>query len=330
MMSCLRCSPCHILDVATSYNTIFMNEYSVEAAMYAAGLTIEATRAVMESSSSNRSTAAKSSAASAVCVVRPPGHHSECGRAMGFGIFNSVAAAAADALAGGGAASFAAGAAAGASGGAAPRAPAERVLIVDWDIHHGNGTQEIFADDKRVLYFSAHSLYAFPAYSSGDLDVSLQSPGYTGGAGAKGYSVNCAWGAGANSFAEGYGDCEYLRMMDELLMPIARSFDPSLVIVSAGFDSAAGDEMEFLVTPSGYARMLRRLKRLAGGRVVVVLEGGYNIPAVSRGLHACVAELLAVCGVVEGEEEAAQVQEQALADIRLAVEAQKPYWPGLV
>ena len=89
-------------------------------------------------------------------------------------------------------------------------------------------------------------------------------------------------------------------------MPIARSFDPSLVIVSAGFDSAAGDEMEFLVTPSGYARMLRRLKRLAGGRVVVVLEGGYNIPAVSRGLHACVAELLAVCGVVEGEEEAAQ------------------------
>eukprot|EP00946_MAST-07B_sp_MAST-7B-sp1_P001067 g1067.t1 len=305
MMSCLRCSPCHILNVATSFNTIFMNEYSVDAALYAAGLTIEATRAVMESAS-----------ASSVCLVRPPGHHSECGRAMGFGIFNSVAVAAADALAGGGS-----------DGGANA---AERVLIVDWDIHHGNGTQEIFANDRRVLYFSAHSLYAFPAYASGELDISLQSPDYTGGEEAKGYSVNCAWGSGTNSFAEGYGDREYLHMMDELLMPIARSFDPSLVIVSAGFDSGAGDEMNFTVTPSGYARMIRRLKQLAGGNVVVVLEGGYNIPAVSRGLHACVAELLGVCEVGEEPEgEAESAAPSALADIQMAMEAQKPFWPCL-
>ena len=264
MLSCLPssnmtlCQPCHLLDVATSFNTIFMNEHSVDAALFAAGLTIEATRAVL-----GTAPLPPQSPASAVCVVRPPGHHSECGCAMGFGIFNSVAIATADTLEN-------------------PDNGINRILIVDWDIHHGNGTQEIFANDKRVLYMSAHALYSFPAFiqresSSSDTEgtkgsggeqqqqLALQSPSYVGGKDAQGFSVNCAWEQ------SGYGDCEYMCMMDHLIMPIATEFAPQLVFVSAGFDSAAGDEEGYRVTPTGYARMIRKLKTLADGKIVVVL-----------------------------------------------------------
>merc|ERR1719311_1592852 len=118
-----------------------MNQHSVDAALFAAGSAVEATRAVISGA-----------VGSAVCVVRPPGHHSECGCAMGFGIFNSVAVAAADAV---------------------QRAGLERVLVVDWDIHHGNGIQEIFAGDSRVRYFSAHGMYIFPAFAR-DTSMELQ------------------------------------------------------------------------------------------------------------------------------------------------------------
>eukprot|EP00756_Hemistasia_phaeocysticola_P051685 Hpha_TRINITY_DN26858_c0_g1::TRINITY_DN26858_c0_g1_i1::g.17312::m.17312/K11407/HDAC6; histone deacetylase 6 len=137
------CSKSEVLRVASSCNTVFMNEHSVRAATFAVGSCIAATEAVLGPDPVD----------AAVCVVRPPGHHSDSQCAMGFGLFNSVAAAAGAGLAKG----------------------LTRVLVVDLDIHHGNGTQSIFQDDPRVLYISAHSLYAYPAFAA-DGQLELQSP----------------------------------------------------------------------------------------------------------------------------------------------------------
>lgn len=209
-----------ILEASTAFNTVFMNQHSVDAARFAAGSTIEAVKSVATGKTS-----------AAVCVVRPPGHHAECGCAMGFGIFNSVAVAAAHAVA------------AVAEGGLGLK----RVLVVDWDIHHGNGTQEIFAEDERVLYFSAHGYYRYPAFSTDGWEQQA-GPGFVGGAtaaAAAGKTVNCAW------TGEGYGDAEYLALWKRVLMPVAREFAPELVIISAGFDSAAGDEEGYQVSATG-------------------------------------------------------------------------------
>lgn len=291
MMMCQQCDALQLLRISTAFNTVFMNHHSIDAALYAAGSTIEATQAVI-----------KGELDSALCIVRPPGHHSECGCAMGFGIFNSVAAAAASALNEG----------------------LDKILVVDWDIHHGNGTQEIFANDRRVLYFSAHGLYTFPAFAR-DGQMEVQSSSYVGEEpNGKGFSCNCAW------TDQGYGDNEYMSVWERLLMPIAREYQPQLVLVSAGFDSAAGDEEGYQVTPAGYAVLLSKLQELAGGRVVVVLEGGYNIPAISHGLHACAAALLGVVDVSADSRTAAVTPKaQATADIDAALAAQRPYWKCL-
>lgn len=302
-----------ILNVSTAFNTVFMNEHSVNAALFAAGGSIEAATRVVAGD-----------VQSAVCIVRPPGHHSECGCAMGFGLFNSVACAASHATApiddGG--------------------LGLERVLIVDWDIHHGNGTQSIFAEDESVLYFSVHSLHRYPAFTTDNWEEHM-GPSFVGGGtadgthnAAAGKSVNCAWSG------EGYGDGEYRLLWERLLLPIAREFSPQLVIVSAGFDSAAGDEEGFQVTPRGYAHLIDELQQLAGGRVVVVLEGGYNIPAIANGLHACVAALSGAFTEAKGDDdgEAHRQQERqgdpppqasAVADIDRTIDAQRPYWSCL-
>ena len=174
----------------------------------------------------------------ATCVVRPPGHHSECGCTLGFGLVNSVAMAAQFALTSG---------------------RAERVLIVDWDIHHGNGTQEIFASSPNCLYFSAHELQNFPAFApnpGGRDRFELASPAYVGDGEGTGFTCNVAW------MEDRYGDAEYALMANRLLIPIAKAFKPELILISAGFDSAAGDECGFEVTPAGYAYLTRASKSL--------------------------------------------------------------------
>ena len=239
---------------------------------------------------------------------------------MGFGIFNSVAVAAAHAVTP-------------ADGGGLGL---QRVLIVDWDIHHGNGTQQIFAEDDRVLYFSVHGLYRYPAFVKEDWERH-SGPTYVGGARAQGRTINVAW------TGEGYGDAEYAALWERLLMPVAREFEPELVIISAGFDSAAGDEEGYQCTPVGYAYLTSELQKLASGRIVVVLEGGYNIPAISYGFHACVAALagLGAAGDGEGEVDTCSSSNpwqrsgfgdgnaQAIEDIELSIAAQRPYWSCL-
>ena len=245
---------------------------------------------------------------SAVCIVRPPGHHSECGCVMGFGLFNSVACAASHATASVD------------EGGLG----LERVLIVDWDIHHGNGTQAIFAEDESVVYFSVHSLNRYPAYVSDDWEATM-GPSFVRGAaeGSRGRSVNCGWSG------EGYGDAEYRLLWERLLLPVANEFDPQLVIVSAGFDCAAGDEEGFEVTPRGFAHLIESLQQLADGRVIVVLEGGYNIPAIATGLNACVAVLSGAFAKDDEAEAQEQPQAPAIEDIERAIDAQRPYWSCL-
>ena len=228
---------------------------------------------------------------------------------MGFCLANSVAVAAGAALAEG----------------------LQRILIVDWDIHAGNGTAAAFAQDPRVLVFSLHAeeAYPFPARP-----MAAHGARAVGEGAGRGYTANVAWGRPGGAVGEEVGDAEYAHAFDALLLPLARAFDPQLVLVSAGFDSAAGDEMGFGVTPAGYAALTARLRTVAGGRVVVVLEGGYNVPAVARGLHACTAALLGAVEGPQGSAEGAEGGQQRPSELAVRCVAEtaaalRDFWPCL-
>ena len=224
-------------------------EHSYKAALLSAGGVLEVTRRV-----------ALGHATAGLALVRPPGHHAEPDAAMGFCLFNNVAVAAAVARREWG---------------------AHRVLILDWDVHHGNGTQNAFLDDPSVLYISLHR------YDSGSFYPGTGDPRCVGEGAAAGTNVNIGWPTG------GMGDAEYMAAFDAVVMPIARSFNPDLVLVSAGFDAAAGDPLGgCCVSPTGYAHMTAQLRTLAGGRVVVALEGGYNLHSISNSVAAVAAVLL--------------------------------------
>ncbi|HTD53584.1 MAG TPA: histone deacetylase [Thermoanaerobaculia bacterium] len=222
-------------------------------------------------------------------LLRPPGHHAEASQAMGFCLFNNIAVAAR----------------------AARSAGASRILIVDWDVHHGNGTQNTFWDDPSVLYFSTHQYPFYPG--TGSLDE-------TGGPSARGRNVNIPWPAGM-------GDPEYIEAFDRVLLPLARGFEPDLVLVSCGFDAAEGDLLgQMRLTPAGYAQMTRRLQTLAGGRLVLALEGGYNLDAIGRCAAACTRVLLG-----EDPDPVARARPRPEAERILdqAIQRHRPFWPGL-
>jgi acetoin utilization deacetylase AcuC-like enzyme len=195
-----------------------------------------------------------------IAVVRPPGHHATRDRAMGFCMLNNVAAAAA----------------------AARAAGAARVAIVDWDVHHGNGTQDIFWDDPSVLYLSVHQ---FPYYPG------TGAPTELGGAGARGATVNVGLPSGA-------GDTDYTAVFDHVFVPALDRFRPDLVLISAGFDAFEHDPLAGMrVTHAGFAAMARRLRavadRHAEGRIVAVLEGGYDLDGLAGGMTAVLETLTA-------------------------------------
>lgn len=189
----------------------------------------------------------------AFCAVRPPGHHALRDQAMGFCIFNNVAIGACYAQ---------------------RHCGLSRVLIVDWDAHHGNGTEAIFVGDESILYFSAH-----------------QSPFYPGtGMRSQGNAVNVPLGAGA-------GDAKLLQAFREHLLPRAAQFKPELILISAGFDAHREDPLARLqVTTAGYGQLTHLVRELAeaqcGGRIVSVLEGGYHLPALAASVEAHLQALL--------------------------------------
>ncbi|KAL1942417.1 hypothetical protein VTO73DRAFT_6019 [Trametes versicolor] len=244
-----------IADSEAYYNdlSLYVHPTTPYAAQLSAGGVIEATLAV-----------ARGEVKKAFAIVRPPGHHAEPDEHMGFCFFNNVSIAAKVVQL---------------------KSTLKRILILDWDVHHGNGTQRAFYDDPSVLYISLHRYEGGNFYPNGPFG-SMTSCGEGAGLG---YSVNIPWPE------KGMGDADYILAFQKIVMPIALEFSPDLVIISAGFDAAEGDDLgECHVSPAGYAHMTHMLSSLAGGKLVVALEGGYCLDAIA-------ASALAVTRVVLGE-----------------------------
>jgi acetoin utilization deacetylase AcuC-like enzyme len=200
-------------------------------------------------------------AQNAFCVVRPPGHHSSSDRGMGFCIFNNVALAARYAQ---------------------RRHGLDRVLIADWDVHHGNGTQDIFYADGSVFFFSTHQHPWYPGTGRAE---------ETGEGAGRGATLNCPFPAGS-------GRAEIMGAFRRKLLPAAADFKPDLVLISAGFDSRAGDPLGgFTLSDGDFAELTALLLEVAdtyaGGRVVSVLEGGYSLEGLAA---AAVAHVKALAG----------------------------------
>lgn len=200
-------------------------------------------------------------------VVRPPGHHAEPDLAMGFCFFNSIAIAAKLLR---------------------QRLPTEmkRILIVDWDIHHGNGTQQVFYDDPNVLYISVHR------HDDGHFFPGTGGPTECGTGAGIGFNVNISWSGGLNP---PLGDAEYLAAFRTVIIPIAQEYNPDIVLVSAGFDAASGHTPNlggYTVSAACFGHLTRELMQLANGKVILALEGGYDLPAICDSAQECVKALL--------------------------------------
>ena len=254
---------------------------SYDAAVLAAGASVQAVEEVLAGRARN-----------AFVLARPPGHHAEPDKAMGFCLFNNVAIAAE----------------------AARRQGAERVLILDWDVHHGNGTQAAFWTRRDVLYQSVHQ-YPYYPQTGAPFEVG-EGPG-------AGYTVNCGLPGGST-------DADYGAIYRDLFLPVAEAFRPDLVLVSAGFDAYHEDPLaDMKLTERGFGAMCTAMRDLAertcGGRLVLLLEGGYALEGLSRSVHTCV-EVLAgkrKDSFPEG------VSREAAAALQRSREALKQYWPVL-
>jgi acetoin utilization deacetylase AcuC-like enzyme len=219
----------------------YLGAHSYDAALLAAGGAVELVRAVVSGGASN-----------GFALVRPPGHHATSGQGMGFCLFNNIAVAARAALDDLGLA---------------------RLLIVDWDVHHGNGTQEIFYGSPQVFFFSLHQYPHYPG--TGGWDETGAGPGL-------GYTANVPLPAGV-------GDAGFRRIFAEILEPLAERFRPELILVSAGYDAHWNDPLAGLrLSLEGYWDMARSVvalaRRLCDGRLVVILEGGYDLDVLAYGV----------------------------------------------
>lgn len=228
---------------------VSVSSESGDVALHAVGGVIDTMDAVLAGRADN-----------AFCAVRPPGHHARPAAAMGFCIFNNVAIAARHAQ---------------------KHHGIERVAIIDWDVHHGNGTQEIFYKDGSVLFFSTHQSPWYPGTGA---------VGETGDGKGSGKILN-------RPLPSGSGKTEIFGAFRETLLPALDKFQPGLILISAGFDSRAGDPLgQFRLTDADFIELTRMLRDAADrhcqGRVVSLLEGGYNLHGIGPAVRAHVSELM--------------------------------------
>lgn len=226
-----------------------LSPHSLEAATLAAGGVCAAADQVL-----------RGAVSAAFCAVRPPGHHAESGRGMGFCLYNHVAVAARDLQA---------------------RHGLRRVAIIDWDVHHGNGTQEIFYRDPSVFYFSIHQYPHYPGTGR---------PEEEGAGEGKGLTLNVPLPAGG-------GDEDYLEVFRKVLRPALRKFRPEFLLLSAGFDAHREDPLaQMRLTETGYYELTREILGAAQEsghrRIVSVLEGGYHLQALARSVEAHLRALM--------------------------------------
>eukprot|EP00884_Botryococcus_braunii_P020661 jgi/Botrbrau1/7279/Bobra.0318s0016.1 len=264
-----------------SHNTYF-NEHTIHCALLSAGSCIRAIEQIV--SHGFRAAAA---------IVRPPGHHAEANLVEGFCVFNNAAIAARY----------------------AQNLGKSRILILDWDVHHGNGTQSIFEEDPTLLYISVHRYDGGKFYpgSSGD-------PKHVGLRDGKGFNVNIGWNEA------GIGDIAYYEAFETIVLPITEKFNPELVIISAGFDAAEGDPLgECKVSPGCFANMTQMMVKL--GPTALFLEGGYNLKATAECTEACLR-------VMMGEppppkQISGSIEDHVVVSIYTTLKLQVGYWDCL-
>ncbi|OXU23235.1 hypothetical protein TSAR_003178 [Trichomalopsis sarcophagae] len=272
---------------ASSLNSVYLHPETWTSAAISAGSLLQVVDSILNGESQ-----------SGVAIVRPPGHHAEEDAACGFCIFNNVAIAAKYAVS---------------------CHNLNRVLIVDWDIHHGNGTQSILENDSSILYISLHR------YDNGSFFPHSKAANYNvvGTGKGEGFNVNIPWNK------RGMGDAEYIAAFQQVVMPIAYQYNPELVLVSAGFDACIADPLGGCkVSPEMYGHMTHWLSSLANGRIILTLEGGYNVNSISHAMTMCTKALL---GDPLVPLDAHQVAcPSAVASINNVLQTHKQYWPNLV
>ncbi|KAI3875151.1 hypothetical protein MKX03_021645, partial [Papaver bracteatum] len=193
-------------------------------------------------------------------------------------------------------------------------------LIVDWDVHHGNGTQKMFWQDPRVLVFNVHR-HDFGKFYPFTDDGSHSMIGEGSGTG---YNVNVPWEQGE------CGDADYLAVWDHVLIPITKAFNPDMILISGGFDAAAGDTMGGCsVTPNGYSVLMKKLMQFARGRIMMALEGGYNLESLSNSVLACVEALLENKPIIGSSKAEASPLESAWRVIEAVCRELSGHWPML-
>ncbi|KAK3037992.1 hypothetical protein RJ639_031579 [Escallonia herrerae] len=232
------------------HNDVYYNQGSSQAAFIAAGCVVELAMKV-----------ANGELSSGFAVVRPPGHHAEAEEAKGFCLLNNVAIAAKTIL--------------------DLDFGIKRILILDIDVHHGNGTQHMFWSNPDVLYFSVHR------YGNGFYPLFSGSHTEIGTGKGKGFNINVPW------TRDKCRDSDYLAVWQHILIPVVRAFKPQMTIISAGFDAADGDSIGGCsVTAEGFSTLVQKVMEFSGGKVVMALEGGYDRDSLERSVLACVEVLL--------------------------------------